>query len=41
MALVVHGTHKLSLLGFVLVIAAIVVGVTGFGFYLTEFPPFS
>lgn len=28
--------HKLGLLGFLLVIAAIVVGVTGFGFYLNE-----
>lgn len=36
MALSFTGAHKLSLLGFVLVIAAIVVGVTGFGFYLTE-----
>ncbi|HOX32316.1 MAG TPA: Na+/H+ antiporter NhaC family protein [Spirochaetales bacterium] len=36
MALSFTGAHKLSLLGFVLVIAAVVVGVTGFGFYLSE-----
>lgn len=36
LALTFTTKHRLSLLGFVLVIAAIVVGVTGFGFYLSE-----
>ncbi len=40
MALSFTTAHKLSLAGFVILIAAIVVGVTAFGFYLTELAAF-